>query len=181
MTRIALASCLLLLPGCALQLGGHGASALDEQRIVYGAHAAAYTAPWTGDVMPHLGVELASEVEHGLGSDGEALGTVWTGGMQGGVSYWFPASIWSIQGHANVGVPISGGPYDGYAGATLAFPAEIGPAHNVTDMNHAFQFLSRRVSVVPFLRYRALWSDAESVHTLGGGFAVRARLSTDLL
>jgi hypothetical protein len=178
--RRAIPCCLLALPGCALQLGGHGATAVDEERVVYGAHAAAYTAPWTNDVAPHVGVEMASEVEHELGSDAEALGAVWTGGVQAGVSYWFPASRWSIQAQGNLGVPLSGGPYDGYAGATLAFPVETGPAHNVTDMNHAFQFVSRRISVVPVLRYRGFWAD-EPVHTVGGGLAVRARLSTDLL
>ncbi len=181
MRRLTVLCCLSILPGCALQLGGHGAYSVDEERIVHGAQAAAYTAPWSSTVMPHLGVELASEVEHEIVSDPGTLGVIWTAGAQAGASYWFPASAWSIQGHLNLGVPISGGPYDGYCGATLAFPVETGPAHSVTDMNHAFQFVSRRVSVLPFVRYRALWTDSDPVHTIGGGFAVRARLSTDLL
>lgn len=183
MTRLLLVG-LLLTAGCALQVGKHGGTTpTSPVRVVHGGHIAAYTAPWRpgGVGFPHVGVELAGEVEHQVEDVRDTLGTTWTAGLQAGWTYWFEDSRISLQPHANVGTAFPGGPYDGYAGATFAMPIDLGPNHNVTDMNHAFQFVARRLSVVPYLRWRTHWTDDAGHHNASAGVAFRARLSTDLL
>ena len=176
----------LLLPanvGCAVQMGGHGGFTPSEpRRATQGVQLSAYTAPWTqGSGLVHVGVETAAEVEHRVDDDADYLGTDFTMGAQVGYAYWFDSSRLSLQPHANFGTTLFDSPYDGYAGFTMAIPIELGPIRDVTDMNHAFQLVARRLSLVPYTRWRCTWNDAGRHHNVSLGLALRARLSTDLL
>ena len=174
---------LLANAGCAVQMGGHGGVTPSEPvRATHGVQLSAYTAPWTpGSGMVHLGVETSAEVEHRVGSEAEYLGTDFTMGAQIGYAHWFDNSRLSLQPHANFGTALFDSAYDGYAGITMAMPIELGPIRDVTDMNHAFQLVARRLSLVPYGRWRFTWSDGAQHHNASLGLALRARLSTDLL
>ena len=168
-----------------MQIGGHGGYAVptrpEPAKLIQGADAMAYITPLNRGFWPHVGVEGAAEVEHQGKTPFRPYGTFWTTGLQLGAAYAMQTQPLTIQTHLDVGVPVSGGPYDGYTGLTAALPIELTPEHNVTDMNHAFQFVSRRISIVPQLRYRLFWQDEGATHSVVFGVAFRARLATDLL
>jgi hypothetical protein len=166
--------------GCAGQLGTQGTvSTADAEVLTYGTNVSVHTAPFTYGPFVHLGAEAAGEVEHDVAAG--SFRTDWTLGVQAGYSHWFNGTRLGLQAYGEIGTAIDPSPIDGYFGSTIALPIELSPAHPVTDMNNAFQFVSRHVSFVPQLRVRSTWSDGMFTHRLGGGVALRVRLATDIL
>jgi hypothetical protein len=183
MKRLAF-TLLLSATGCAVQLGGHGGvtkNGSEKAAGAFGSNASMYVAQWQRGWFFHAGTEVNGEVENDVVGD-DGLGTYWTGGIQVGPTYWPRAGIVSLQTHFDLGIPMSEGPYDGYLGGTFAVPIELNDQHNVIDMNETLQFVARRISLVPFVRYRTFWTQQfDWHHNVAAGFAVRARLSSDLL
>jgi hypothetical protein len=112
-------------------------------------------------------------------------GATWLVGGDAGYVFVPPPNYAAIgvEAYINAGFPLQDGLYDGYAGAGFSLPIDVGSDHPHSDRNRAYYPVSRRIAIVPDLRYRVFWRHDPNLasHNVTGGVLVRIRLASDVL
>jgi hypothetical protein len=141
---------------------------------------------WAG----HFAVSLEDTLTVGFEVEGRAeheQGSLFTAGLQGGLSTACATCRVNFAGHADFGIPLAWTNAGGvYAGATLELPIRLDTPPPTAERNRNFRVLGTRPALVPFMRHRfyRLRADGaghETMHDLAIGTALRVAFETDLL
>jgi hypothetical protein len=183
---------LLLLSGCAVELGGRagfGGRASEPVHFVESTGVAASTLIRSA-ASSRNGVHLGGEVESRFEAQ---QGSRWTTGLQLGFARAPDRKLGSIglELHADVGTQARDGVLfrrgSAYTGASLALPIWLFPRRQLADVNTDPWLLSRAFELIPLLRGRAYFDNVSGSQPLtirydvGLGLALRTRFVSDLL